>query len=49
MFHAFANERDLQMDDLIDVAREKRPLAVTMNDRLKELREWAYTRARPAA
>jgi AAA+ superfamily predicted ATPase len=49
MFHAFAGERDLQMDDLLDVARESVPLAVTMDDRLKELREWAYTRARPAS
>jgi SpoVK/Ycf46/Vps4 family AAA+-type ATPase len=49
MFHAFANDRDLQMDDLLDVARESVPLAVTMDDRLKELREWAYTRARPAS
>jgi AAA+ superfamily predicted ATPase len=49
MFHAFANERELQMDDLLDVARESVPLAVTMDDRLKELREWAYTRARPAS
>jgi AAA+ superfamily predicted ATPase len=49
MFHAFSNERDLQMDDLLDVARESVPLAITMDDRLKELREWAYTRARPAS
>jgi AAA+ superfamily predicted ATPase len=49
MFHAFAADRELQMDDLLDVARESVPLAVTMDDRLKELREWAYTRARPAS
>jgi hypothetical protein len=49
MFHAFANDRDLQMDDLLDVSRESVPLAITMDDRLKELREWAYTRARPAS
>jgi AAA+ superfamily predicted ATPase len=49
LFHAFSDGRELQMDDLLDVARESVPLAVTMDDRLKELREWAYTRARPAS
>jgi SpoVK/Ycf46/Vps4 family AAA+-type ATPase len=49
MFRAFAHDRDLIQEDLVRVARETVPLAVTMDDRLKELREWARPRARPAS
>jgi SpoVK/Ycf46/Vps4 family AAA+-type ATPase len=49
MFRAFAHDRDLVQEDLVRVARETVPLAVTMDDRLKELREWARPRARPAS
>ena len=35
-------------DDLLDAARETIPLAITMDDRLKDLREWARPRARKA-
>lgn len=48
LFTAFASKRQLDSADLIDTAREMVPLAVTMDDRLKELREWARPRARPA-
>ena len=49
LFAAFDQQRDLSSEDLLDVAREMVPLAVTMDDRLKELREWARPRARPAS
>lgn len=49
MYRAFADDRDLLSEDVIDAARELIPLAVTMDDRLKDLREWARPRARPAS
>jgi len=49
MFLAFAEGRELQQRDLVRTVRDSIPLAVTMDDRLKELREWARPRARPAS
>ena len=49
MFLAFSKDRQLRQEDLVRVARDSIPLAVTMDDRLKELREWARPRARPAS
>lgn len=49
MFRAFAEGREVSSRDLVRVARDTIPLAVTMDDRLKELREWARPRARPAS
>lgn len=49
MFLAFAENREVQQRDLIRTVRDTIPLAVTMDDRLKELREWARPRARPAS
>ena len=49
LFRSFAADRELTQDDLLKVARETIPLAVTMDDRLKELREWARPRARLAS
>jgi SpoVK/Ycf46/Vps4 family AAA+-type ATPase len=49
LFMAFAKERELRQEDLMRVARDSIPLAVTMDERLKELREWARPRARPAS
>ncbi|MFT4978285.1 MAG: hypothetical protein ACI8S6_004193 [Myxococcota bacterium] len=49
MYRAFAEDRPLDSDDIVDAAREQVPLAVTMDDRLKDLREWARPRARPAS
>ncbi len=48
LFKAFAAGRDLELVDLLDVARETVPLAVTMDDHIKALREWARPRARRA-
>ncbi len=49
LFFSFSADRELAQEDLVRVARETVPLAVTMDDRLKELREWARPRARPAS
>jgi len=49
LFQAFAAGRDLKEEDLHQVIRDTVPLAVTMDDRLKELREWARPRARRAS
>jgi ATP-dependent 26S proteasome regulatory subunit len=48
MFNAFADGRELATRDLIGALRETVPLAVTMDKRIKELREWARDRTRPA-
>lgn len=49
MFFAFSEGRSLEATDLTRSVRDSIPLAVTMDDRLKELREWARPRARPAS
>ena len=49
LFNAFAENRELSARDLLKVIRDTVPLAVTMDDRLKELREWARPRTRPAS
>ncbi|HNC99203.1 MAG TPA: hypothetical protein PKW90_23920, partial [Myxococcota bacterium] len=49
MYRAFAADRSLIQEDLVRTVRETIPLAVTMDDRLKELRDWARPRARPAS
>jgi SpoVK/Ycf46/Vps4 family AAA+-type ATPase len=49
LFDAFADgARALTDRDLLHVIRETVPLAITMDDHLKELREWAKPRTRPA-
>ncbi len=48
LFSAFAAGREVTNDDLLAVTRESVPLAVTMDQRIKELREWARDRTRPA-
>ena len=49
LFQAFADNREVDSEDVLDVAREMIPLAVTMDERLKQLREWARPRARRAS
>ncbi len=49
LFVAFSLDRELTQEDLLRVAHDSVPLAVTMDDRLKELRDWARPRARPAS
>jgi len=48
MFDAFAEKRPMTSRDMLRTIRDTVPLAVTMDDRLKELREWARPRTRPA-
>ena len=49
LFQAFAESRPMDTTDLLEVSREIVPLAVTMDEALKDLREWARPRARRAA
>ena len=46
LFQAFSEDRSLSFEDLIEAARDTVPLAVTMDDHIKQLREWARPRAR---
>jgi AAA+ superfamily predicted ATPase len=48
LFAAFARDRELQTVDLVRAMRDSVPLAVTMDQRIKDLKEWARTRTRPA-
>lgn len=49
MFKSFSEGRELDSLDLLETAREIVPLAVTMDDQLKDLRDWARSRARMAS
>jgi AAA+ superfamily predicted ATPase len=49
LFTAFAEQRQLCFEDLVEAARDSIPLAVTMDDHIKQLREWARPRARRAS
>ena len=49
LFNAYSEDRELTTRDLLRTIRDTVPLAVTMDDRLKELREWARPRTRPAS
>jgi len=48
LYAAFSAGRELEQADLLAAAAETVPLATTYEDRIKALREWARTRARPA-
>ncbi|MCK6530795.1 AAA family ATPase [Myxococcota bacterium] len=49
MFNAFSHEREVTTRDVMAVVRETVPLAITMDDRIKALKEWARHRTRPAS
>ncbi|MBL8617016.1 MAG: AAA family ATPase [Deltaproteobacteria bacterium] len=49
LFAAYAEGSAMRTEHLLDCLRETIPLAVTMDDHLKALREWARPRARPAS
>ena len=49
LYAAFAKKRDLEHDDLFDAITEAVPLYDTYEERIKELRDWARHRARPAS
>lgn len=49
LYMAFAAERDLTTEDLVEATRELVPLYKTYEEQIKALRDWALDRARPAA
>lgn len=48
LYTAFSESRDLAENDLANAIQETVPLYETYEERIKELRNWARTRARPA-
>jgi SpoVK/Ycf46/Vps4 family AAA+-type ATPase len=48
LYTAFSDSRDLEENDLANAIQETVPLYETYEERIKELRNWARTRARPA-
>ena len=48
LYKAFAHDRDLTENDLANAINDTVPLYDTYEDRIKELRDWARTRARAA-
>ncbi len=49
LYTAFSESRDLEEDDLDNAIAETVPLYDTYEERIKELRDWARHRARPAS
>lgn len=49
MYAAFADDRDVDADDLRFAIRDTVPLYRTYEEMIKGLREWAHERARPAS
>ena len=49
LYTAFSEERELEAKDLLNAIQDTVPLYETYEDRIKELRDWARQRARPAA
>ena len=48
LFMAFAQEREVETEDVVRAIRDTVPLARTMDERIKKLKEWARERTRPA-
>jgi SpoVK/Ycf46/Vps4 family AAA+-type ATPase len=48
LYTAFTHGRDVEFNDLANAINETVPLYETYEERIKELRDWARTRARPA-
>jgi hypothetical protein len=48
LYKAFQERRELSENDLANAIQETVPLYETYEERIKELRDWARTRARPA-
>ena len=49
LYDAFDTGNDLDTEGLINTLKDIVPLAVTMREQIDAMREWAKTRARPAA
>ena len=48
LYTAFGESREIDENDIANAINETVPLYDTYEDRIKELRDWAKTRARPA-
>ncbi len=48
LFTAFAADREVETEDVVRAIRDTVPLARTMDERIKKLKEWARDRTRPA-
>ena len=49
LFHAFEESRELEEEDIANALHETVALYDTYEERIKELRDWARVRARPAS
>ena len=49
LYDAFDTGNDLSTEGLVNTLRDIVPLAITMREQIEQMREWARTRARPAA
>ena len=49
MYSAYAEDREMEAEDLQYAVKETIPLYRTYEERIKALREWAQNRARPAS
>lgn len=49
MFLGLTGDREFTTDDVLTAIRETIPLSTTMGEKIKGMREWAKTRARPAS
>jgi len=49
LYDAFDTGNDLSTDGLLNTLKDIVPLAITMREAIETMREWARTRARPAA
>jgi SpoVK/Ycf46/Vps4 family AAA+-type ATPase len=47
-YTAYAQERELAQEDLLEEIRQTRPLSVVMAEQVKALREWASQRTVPS-
>ena len=49
LYDAFDTGNDLTTEGLLNTLKDIVPLAITMREQIEAMREWARTRARPAA
>ncbi len=49
LYDAFDTGNDLSTEGLLNTLKDIVPLAITMREQIETMREWARTRARPAA
>jgi SpoVK/Ycf46/Vps4 family AAA+-type ATPase len=49
LYDAFDTGSDLSTEGLLNTLKDIVPLAITMREQIESMREWARTRARPAA